>query len=161
MPKGRNQLGEFETEKTMGRPTKWTPGLNDRMVGFFQGEAYREIQRLNPKTGAEYSEFVANKLPFFGEFERKEGIYHGSLAEWAKPENASKYPGFANAYKHCKELQKEFLSQNALMGLTNPTFSIFLAKNITDMRDQVDQRHVDADGQTVAPLTIKVVRPNE
>ena len=45
---------------------------------------------------------------------------------------------FCKAYKEAKELQKEFLIHNGLVGAANAPVTIFTAKNVTDMRDQVD-----------------------
>lgn len=49
---------------------------------------------------------------------------------------------FASSYKKCKELQKEFIIKQTLAGKYNPTFAIFTAKNMTDMRDE---KHIKAD----------------
>ena len=57
------------------------------------------------------------------------------------------YPLFSDAYKTAKGLQKEFLAQNALGGISAQPFSIFTAKNICGWRDK---KEVD--------VTAKIVR---
>ena len=43
---------------------------------------------------------------------------------------------FSVAYSISKELQKEFLITNGLLGLYDSSFAKFTAKNITDMGDE-------------------------
>lgn len=148
----------------MGRPTKWTDDMPERLMAYFDVPATRTVTRKTwTKDGRQIEEEIeiANELPLFEGFSVENRISLETLNVWAKPENAEKHPGFSEAYKFAKQCQKRILIANGLASRYATPFAIFTAKNITDMRDQVDQRHVDADGQTVAPLTIKVVRPNE
>lgn len=164
MPTVRNQHGTFEAKGPPGQPTKWNPEMNERIVAYFDVPLTRTAtKQVLTKDGRreEISEEVAVDLPLFEGFAAENDITTETILNWAKPENAEKYPGFFSAYKKAKQCQKRILVANGLAGRYSTPFAIFTAKNITDMRDQVDQRHVDADGQTVAPVTIKVVRPNE
>lgn len=129
-----------------GRPSEWRPEYNEAIVEFFRtppiGEYVSSVTtRFHEETGKKTYEKSDRKqlpktVPFFGAFERKIGVSHGCLAEWAKPENADKYPGFSDAYNAAKELQKEFLISLGLSGLVPPAAFCFVAKNLTDMRDQ-------------------------
>lgn len=146
-------------KKPNGRPTKWAPEINDMIVEFFSAEPNREVERVNRKTGAAYSELVPNPLPHLSAFAREIGVSHDTLCEWAKEENREKYPGFSEAYKKAKQLQKEFLIENGLNGLYNPAFAIFTAKNITDMRDRQEHELSGKDGGPVSILGIEYSKP--
>jgi len=126
--------------KKAGRKTKWTPKLNDKIIEYFSLEpSYeREVMHTNKK-GETWSSYEdkPNRLPTLFRFAMLNHISQDAMEDWAKEENKDKYPGFIGSYKAAKQLQKEFLIDNALSGLYNPTFSIFTAKNITDMRDQM------------------------
>ncbi len=69
--------------------------------------------------------------PFLFEFAHEIGVSDRTLERWAK-----KHKEFCRAYKEAKELQKNFLIINGLLGLYKPAFAIFTAKNITDMRNE-------------------------
>ena len=132
-----------------GRPTKWTPELNDRLIEFFSVE---------PWTGSG-KDRTPNKVPFFSRFEIQENLYIGILGKWeADEECEAKRPGFSLAYNTAKQLQKEFLVQNGVSGLFNPAFTIFTAKNITDMRDQTGV-DLTSKGQFVG-ATINIHKPD-
>lgn len=45
---------------------------------------------------------------------------------------------FSESYKEAKEMQKEFLISIGLSGATPPASFIFVAKNITDMKDKIE-----------------------
>ena len=100
----------------------------------------------------------AGKLPTFSGFARANKISHDAMLEWAegrktkdgKPKKP-KYPEFAVAYNSCKDLQREFLVDNGLAGLSPPAAYIFTAKNITNMRDKVET-DITSGGQ---PLFVK------
>jgi hypothetical protein len=77
-------------------------------------------------------------MPFLSEFAGKIGVNVAILEKWAK-----RHKEFGQAFIRAKELQKEFLITNGLLGLYNPTFSIFIAKNITDMRDRPELKTDD------------------
>jgi len=54
-----------------------------------------------------------------------------------------KYPDFSDAYKRAKELQKQILITNGLLGLYAPAFTIFTMKNICGWRDE---QHIKGEG---------------
>ena len=59
------------------------------------------------------------------------GVCRDTLDAWTK-----EYQEFSDTYKKCKNLQKDMLNDLAMRGFYNPTYTIFVAKNITDMRDK-------------------------
>ena len=116
-----------------GRPTKYKPEYCDEIVEFFSTPPYREVEITHRnKDGSTYTTYEdkPNDLPFLSQFARHIDVNTDTLLEWR-----DKHPEFSVAYKKAKDLQKEFLATNAVRGLTNTTFSIFTAKNITDWRD--------------------------
>ena len=105
-----------------GRPSKYDEKYCAGIVEFFDRPKYS----YNKKGQKEPED-----IPFFSAYARSIGVCEDTMLEWVKI-----YPEFSEAYKVAKRLQKEFLITNGLAGLYNPTFAIFTAKNITDMRDE-------------------------
>lgn len=136
-----------------GRPTDYHPIYCETIVEFFSKPlTEQQIKSITKKvtqngTVSERAEFgiVAANLPTFTKFARYIGVDTDTLVEWTKV-----HPEFSVSYKKCKELQKDFLIDNALAGRYNPAAFIFTAKNITDMRDDVKHDH---DVQVVVRLT--------
>lgn len=140
-----------------GRPTKYKPEYCEQIVRYFSRRPTRRVEiKHYDKTGAyKWSDWrlEARPLPTFLEFSMKIGVDDDTLVEWSKEENKAKYPGFSAAYARAKELQKRFLIENGLNGSFNPQFAIFVAKNITDMKDKQEMDH-NPDGK---PIQISVV----
>jgi len=118
-----------------GRPSKYKKEYCEQIIEFFSRPPYEEIEiQHHNKAGMVIKTEIKRKpndLPFLSEFARRIDVSHRTLERWAK-----KHKEFCRAYKDAKELQKAFLITNGLLGLYNPTFAIFTAKNITDMRDE-------------------------
>ena len=129
-----------------GRPTLWTPGLNERLVEWFSYDEEEDVDFERTKSTSaqgESTELVAKPYPKFSRFEMAEGLAVGLLSEWALEEDCElKRPSFRESYNTAKRLQKEFLTDGALKGLYPPASFIFIAKNVTDMRDvsEVEQK---------------------
>lgn len=124
-----------------GRPSKYKPEYSEELIEFMSRERYRKEEYkkkeiiTNGKKHVEVEyKYIPNDIPFLTEFARKIGIsYKVMMNDWPKA-----HKDFRIAIEKAKELQKEFLIKNGTMGLYNPAFAIFTAKNITDMRDKVD-----------------------
>lgn len=155
MPKRPRKAPELP--KPNGAPSKWKEELNQKLIDFFDQEPTEQvvISVTTDSRGNEKEEYKTQvrKLPFFSKFERENRLSVGMLSRWAAEEEKrleddepEKYPGFLQAYKLSKELQKEFLIQNGLAGHYNATSFIFTAKNLTNMRDMNENRFVDKDG---------------
>ncbi len=125
----------MEKRKKRGRPTKYKPQYCRKIIDFFSVEPYRELRIQRQGKPAEYK-LIPNALPFFAAFARSIKVDEDTVVEWAKV-----YPAFSASYKKAKALQKEFLIENGLLGLYNPAFAIFTAKNITDMRNEDKVEH--------------------
>ncbi len=131
-----------------GRPTKYKKDFCDELIKFFDIEPYGEVahKTTDKKSGRTYIDYDyrANDLPTFEHFAHSIDVHVDTMIEWASttyPEDHKKagklkHPEFSEAYKKAKQLQKHILITNAMQGLYNTTFSIFLAKNITDLRDK-------------------------
>lgn len=135
-----------------GRPSKYDPEYCNRMVNFFDIEhtVTKVKDIVNQKTGevnhVEIEECA--KLPTFERFAADLGTHRETLRNWC-----NEHEEFFVAYKKCQELQKDMLINLAIRGYYNPTFSIFTAKNITDMRDKVETENLNLN--TVVELTLE------
>lgn len=126
--------------KKGGRPSKWTPELNERLIEFFDIEEVWEERTKTSSDKSETTERIAKPLPKFSRFERQSDLSVGILSRWALEEDCEeKRPGFLQAYNEAKQYQKDFLVECGLQGLYPPAFAIFTAKNITDMKDRTEQ----------------------
>lgn len=104
-----------------GRPTKYKAEYCQKMIDFFNVP----VTTLDDKGLT-----IANDLPFFQTFACELGVHVDTLHEWRKV-----YPEFSESYKIAQQYQFNILNQNALKGRYNAPWSIFLAKNITELRD--------------------------
>jgi hypothetical protein len=103
-------------------------------VTYVKGEGATRVE----KTEKEYQK-VPNKLPTLEDFAYDIGVDVDCMVNWAKAKDKRgrlKHPRFFGAYTRAKQLQKQFLINNGLAGLTPPSSFIFVAKNITDMDDK-------------------------
>ena len=115
-----------------GRPTLYDPKYCTEIVAYFDVEPYREVQREN-KNGQVTFVKEANELPTLAGFAAKLGIARETLFHWGKA-----HPNFFNAVTRAKAMGERILVTNALLGLYNPQFAVFVAKNYTNMRDVKD-----------------------
>lgn len=120
-----------------GAPSTYKPEYAQMMIDFFScPEVVYEESYVKGKDGVERAvkKPVANRLPLFQEFAvKKLNSTPEIISRWAE-----KYPDFAQAYKKSKLLQEAHLIQNGIRGRYDTAFGIFVAKNITSLRDKVD-----------------------
>ena len=129
-----------KVKKKLGRPTKYKPEYCQQIEVFFDREIYKMIE--NEKT-TEYFEsgkikkesykkmMIPNDLPFFEDFAKSINVNDDTLNQWCKV-----HQEFSDSYKRCKEKQKQFLITNGLNGNSPSPAFIFVAKNLTNMRDE-------------------------
>ena len=110
----------------MGRPTKYDEKYCEGIIEFFNQEPFKVSHGENGKI-----EMTPCPLPTFERFAFSIGVHRDTLHEWLK-----KHEAFSDAYKKAKDLQKDILIQNGLIGAYDKTFAIFVAKNVTDMNDK-------------------------
>lgn len=119
-----------------GRPPLYNPKYCQDMIDYFSEDPHREVEVHSYYKG-EISKtdikLIANRLPAFHKFAALIKVHHGTLLDWCKV-----YPEFAEAYTRCKELQKYFLIENGLNGTYESAPFIFVAKNLTDMKDRTE-----------------------
>lgn len=169
-----------------GRPTKFRKEFITEMVKFFNIEPTRKeimetVTEYNkdgvPRKTAEKWKHVPNKLPTLVQFAKHIKVSYASLVRWAENgddpmlhEKLAKNEGlsvkevqtmkdiqqFCKTYKQAKALQQDFLMQNGLIGSSPAAAYIFTAKNITGMRDKVEQ---DVTMRQVRPL-LENLKPN-
>lgn len=133
-----------------GRPSKYKPEYCIDIIKFFSVEKnHRWIKKERTtikSNGTEETEkeygYMANDLPTFDKFARSIEVNGDTIVAWTK-----KYPEFSAAYNTAKELQKEFLIDNGLKGLYPPATMIFVAKNITDMKDKTETELTGKNGK--------------
>lgn len=146
MPKKTAKVVKKTTQKKKkrGRPTKFRPEYCEMIIKYFSKKPTRRvtIPHYNPDGSIKWKDFkiIPRDFPTFEGFAEKIGVDDDTLMRWANPEKKEKYPGFCGAYARAKNMQKKFLMVNGLAGHYNSQFAIFVAKNVTDMRDtkQVD-----------------------
>jgi len=126
----------------LGRPPKYKPEYCQIIIDYFDKPPW--VDKALPHYGKEGEvkwvdlKRIANPLPKFHEFAKSIGVDEITLLEWSELKNEEgerKYPDFSKAYARAKNLQKWFLIENGLNNCYNPAFCIFVAKNVTDMRD--------------------------
>lgn len=137
-PKGNT----FAKGNKGGRPTLYDPKYCQEIIKFFDVKPYYKEtvahSQAYGKTGKvsfEKKEWknVPNELPSLYKFANKIGVDQTTLNEWAK-----RHQEFSLAFTRAKEMYKNFLMENGLLGLYDSRFAIFVAKNTTDMRDKVE-----------------------
>lgn len=120
-----------------GRPTKYQEEYCQMLIDFFDVEPYeeREINHYEKDGSVKWTDYkrMANKLPTIRDFAKKIDVHIDTIYEWLKV-----YEEFSEAYTRAQEMRKWFLIENGLNGCYNPAFAIFVAKNITDMKDTQD-----------------------
>ncbi len=137
----------MKKKKNIHGNAKWRPEYNKKIVEFFQvEEPFREHMDDKGKV-----QLLPTILPLFENFANNIGVSDDALVQWAKEENKKKYPGFQAAYLRAKELQRAQIIQGAMSGSYNNNFSIFLAKNVTNMKDT----QVIEGGDPANPIHIK------
>lgn len=104
------------------------------LVAYFSAEPYQEcIETVWHSNGAVRSERVLrvpNRLPTFERFAAELGVSAERLKEWE-----AQHEAFARAAGRARELQRDFLMQNALLGLYNAAFAKLAAEAVCGMQE--------------------------
>ena len=117
-----------------GRPSKYDPKCCQQIIDYFNIPATKILKKITKtKSGTEIVEDieVANSLPTIEGFANSIETMTETIVNWTK-----EYPEFLTAYTRAKAFQKEILIQNGTKNLYQPQFTIFVAKNCTDMHDR-------------------------
>ena len=128
----------------VGRPSKYKEEYCDQIVEFFNQQPYTLVEIDQEDEDGNVTKTVAVDkfgnaikvpcpLPTKERFAFNIGIHRETLINWAQA-----HPKFFDAIKKAEDLQKDILIQNGLVQAYDKTFAIFVAKNVTDMRDRQD-----------------------
>jgi len=138
------------------RPTKWYPEIVNDMLAFFKIKPFEKEKGF---MGA--IKLVPNTFPTFEEFAYGKGLSPDILLEWSKKEHEKKYPGFYGAYRECKSLQKKFLHECAANKAYDSRWTIFMAKNVTDLKDVKAVEHTGANGGAIQIANLDIKNANK
>lgn len=117
-----------------GRPPKLhddnSEEVASKMVDFFQSKFNKFKKELESHLSGDRKHPPMVDLPFYYEFADETNISYRTLKEREEGEDKV----FSQAWQRCKEIQSRYISLASMNGLSNPTFSIFAASNMTDWR---------------------------
>jgi hypothetical protein len=123
-----------------GQPTKYKERYCDEIVQFFTVEPYHLVTTEHMteywkdgriKKELERQKPMPSPLPTLFRFAEKVGVDVNTLHNWV-----DKFPDFFRAFTRAKELQKEFLMTLGMAGITPPATFMFIASNLTDLRNR-------------------------
>lgn len=106
------------------RPTKYEKEYAIKMLDHFSVDVFRMVG----------SKKILNRFPTFERFAVGIGVTHKTLLNWTKANDE-----FLQAYELCKDIQKALIVEGSMTGDYNAAFAKFLAVNVTDLRDRVEQ----------------------
>jgi hypothetical protein len=106
-----------------GRPSKYSPEFITKLLAYF------DVQLYTVRNGKK----EVNPMPTFEGFCFDNKVSHQTLLDWCKA-----HKEFLEAYNACKQKQKQMIVQGGMLGAYNAQFTIFVAKNVTDMKDRVE-----------------------
>lgn len=117
----------------MAKKIRYKKEYCKRMLEFFDVRHTEEKYEVTTDKNGEKVKTVekANPLPTFEKFAVSIGVCAETLEKWR-----TEHKEFEHACRQCRELQKDMLNDLAMRGFYNPTYTIFVAKNITDMTDK-------------------------
>lgn len=145
---------------------------------YYQSVSERSVEYFpngKVKRAGEKFRLIPNKMPTLFGFARQIGVAYSTVWRWAEQgqdaelearlqqhiegqiilppheyEKIAALKEFCNAYNDAKMMQKEFLINLGLSGTTPPAAFIFVAKNVTDMRDEKKHLLANAEGGLLA-----------
>lgn len=116
-----------------GRPTKYRIEYCQKLISYFDTVPSHETDIITTygKTEKIETKEVANELPTFERFAANLSVNVDTLYEWGRV-----HPEFSVSLSRAREMQKHILITNSLKGLYDSRFAIFLATNITDLKNR-------------------------
>lgn len=131
-----------EEKNPVGRPSLYKDEYVEKLIKFFDVEAYREMPILDKEGNTVAMKAIPNKFPTLARFATILGVSRDTLHEWSSATDEDgnlKHPDFSDAYKRAKEFQEAILVEGAMAGAFQANFSIFTAKNVLGWRDKIEQ----------------------
>ncbi len=127
-PKGNTYAVGNNGGRPRAYPKESLPELGQEMIRYFEDC----LDHLSERKA----------IPFFRDFARTINVSADTLESYRKQDEE-----FSASYGECKEIQKQVVIVGGLNGyFKNPAFLMFVAKNITDMRERA---HTWADEQVM------------
>lgn len=130
--KGIKENGKIDT----GAPTKYLPDYCQDIVLFFEKAPVFERVYESDTSGSNANEKFINipaQMPSLFRWCQKIGITHKTMLNWSE-----EYPEFLQSLEIAKQIQKEWIIRVGQSGLGSSSFIQFVAKNVTDMKDKVE-----------------------
>ena len=124
-----------------GRPTKYTEDLPERLIEFFDVEAFTAEATDSGKVAMKPARF-----PTMARFAARVGVSRNTIHRWAtEADDAGNplKPEFCDAYKKALDLQEAILVEGGMAGAFQPSFAIFTAKNVLGWRDRQEIEHTN------------------
>ena len=117
----------------MEKKFKYKKEYAEKIVKFFDVAHTVEKYEVTTDKNGEKIKTVEkpNQLPTFEKFAVSIGVTVDTIYRWEK-----RRPEFKIACAQCRSLQKDMINDLAMRGYYNPTYTIFVAKNLTDMKDK-------------------------
>jgi hypothetical protein len=122
----------------MGRPSEYTPEVCKELLQYVQ----KHIDFVKSKPIDELKKYVVD-FPSVEQFNIAHGWDVDVQTQWKEL-----YPDYLRAYKKAMDMIKQYFVLAGTSGIYHPIFCMFTAKNMTDMRDNVD---VTSKGLSIAP----------
>jgi hypothetical protein len=139
-----NTTGETKKKHAGGRPTTFRLEYSQALIDWFDVEPFEEVPIEHYKQGAVSwtdSKRVPNRLPTLRGFAKSIQVPISTIYDWLNKEHASYHEEFSDAFTHALEIRKDFLIENGLQGLYPSGSFVFVATNLTDMRNKQDVEH--------------------
>lgn len=121
-------------KEPFGRPTKYDPKYCQELLEFFDRPPYEvKTKKIITKKGdvMEIEYEAPSDLPTMEGFARKIGVDRATLFRWEQ-----EYPDFCNTATRARAMQYDILVTNGLKGHYEKTVTVFVAKNLTDLKDK-------------------------
>ena len=136
-----------------GRPTKYKTQYCKDIVKYFDVPYFVKRKEIQIIKGipVEVEKDVPNRIPLLEGFARSIGVHVDTAIEWTKVHRE-----FSEAYRTAKGLQKEMLVYLSANNYINPTYAVFLTKNITDLKDRVET-DITSGGEKVESVNLSSV----
>lgn len=141
-----------------GRPSLYKPEYCKAIVDFFTVEPIKMVvmdtmteydQKGKIKKQSNRSKPMPNRLPTFFRFAESIDVNQDTLHAWKE-----KHPEFSEAFTRAGELQREFLVELGLSGVTPPASFIFVTSNVSDWRSRGVSLDDMPEGSFIVPVVV-------
>ncbi|BAQ84286.1 hypothetical protein [uncultured Mediterranean phage uvMED] len=113
-------------QTSKGRPTKFRPEYIDLVDEYFNRPCYKVDSNGDPLRDPN-ERLILNDYPTLPGFALLCGVCRDTIYAWTKT------PGledFSYAIKRAKDYQTKFIQEAGMLGLVNPTYAIYMERNL-------------------------------